>query len=76
MRRVPDPDSPRWTHVCLYLSGKDGRGGGVWMEEFKFLAAYKLKPTVSLSYYYYYYYYYYYCIGYGRIQTKISSNDI
>ena len=46
MRRVPDPDSSRWVHMCLYLSTKDKRGG-VWMEEFKFLAAYRLKPTVS-----------------------------
>ena len=32
--------------MSLYLSTKD-EGGGVWMEDFKFLAAYKLKPTVS-----------------------------
>ena len=46
MRRVPEPDSPRWAHMSLYLSSKDERGG-VWMQDFKFLAAYKLKPTVS-----------------------------
>lgn len=46
MRRVPDPDSKRWEHMSLFLSTKDERGC-VWMEDFKFLAAYKLKPTVS-----------------------------
>ena len=46
MRRVPDPETRRWEHRSLYLSTKDERGG-VWMEDFKFLAAYKLKPTVS-----------------------------
>lgn len=46
MRRVPDPESPRWAHMSLYLSTKDERGGA-WMEDFKFLAAYKLKNTVS-----------------------------
>ena len=48
MRRVPDPDSPRWAHMSLYLSAKDERGG-TWLEDYKFLAAYKLKNTVSSS---------------------------
>jgi hypothetical protein len=49
MRRVPDPESKRWEYMCLYLSTKDERGG-VWMEEFKFLAAYKLKTTDVLEF--------------------------
>jgi hypothetical protein len=49
MRRVPDPESRRWEHMSLYLSTKDERGG-VWMEDFKFLAAYKLKPTDVLEF--------------------------
>jgi hypothetical protein len=48
MRRVPDPDSSQWAHMSLFLSTKDERGG-VWMEDFKFLAAYKLKPTDILE---------------------------
>ena len=47
MRRVPDPDSPRWTHMALYLHSRDPSKLGIWMEDYKFLAAYKLKASVS-----------------------------
>ena len=47
MRRVPDPDSPRWTHMALYLHSRDPAKPGIWMEDYKFLAAYKLKASVS-----------------------------
>ena len=47
MRRVPEPDSPRWAHMSLYLRSKDNEIPGLWMEDYKFLQAYKLKPTVS-----------------------------
>lgn len=46
MRRVPEPDSPRWAHMSLYLRSKDSEIPGLWMEDYKFLQAYKLKPTV------------------------------
>ncbi|XP_019851329.1 PREDICTED: uncharacterized protein LOC100638387 isoform X1 [Amphimedon queenslandica] len=45
MRRVPEPESTRWAHMSLYLRSKDFSAPGVWMEDYKFLAAYKLKPT-------------------------------
>lgn len=45
MRRVPDPDSPRWTHMALYLHSRDPAKPGIWMEDYKFLAAYKLKAS-------------------------------
>ena len=48
MRRVPDPESSRWAHMALYLRPKNSSVAGVWMEDYKFLAAYKLKATVSL----------------------------
>ena len=48
MRRIPDPDSPRWTHMALYLQAREPGTSGIWMEDYKFLAAYKLKATVSL----------------------------
>ena len=47
MRRVPDPESPRWNHMALYLYPRKPSTQGSWMEDYKFLAAYKLKPTVS-----------------------------
>lgn len=47
MRRVPEPESSRWAHMSLYLRTKDSSVPGVWMEDYKFLAAYKLKATVS-----------------------------
>ena len=47
MRRVPEPDSPKWAHMSLYLRSKDSEVPGLWMEDYKFLQAYKLKPTVS-----------------------------
>ena len=46
MRRVPEPESTRWAHMSLYLRSKDFSVPGVWMEDYKFLAAYKLKTTV------------------------------
>ena len=49
MRRVPDPESPRWNHMALYLHSREPSQPGIWMEDYKFLAAYKLKPTVSHS---------------------------
>ena len=49
MRRVPDPESPRWNHMALYLHSREPNQPGIWMEDYKFLAAYKLKPTVSYS---------------------------
>ena len=47
MRRVPDPESNRWAHMALYLRSKSSSMPGMWMEDYKFLAAYKLKATVS-----------------------------
>ena len=49
MRRVPEPDSARWAHMSLYLRSKDNEIPGLWMEDYKFLQAYKLKPTVRLG---------------------------
>jgi hypothetical protein len=45
MRRVPEPESTRWAHMSLYLRSKEFTVPGVWMEDYKFLAAYKLKVT-------------------------------
>ena len=50
MRRVPEPESIRWAHMSLYLRSKDFTVPGIWMEDYKFLAAYKLKTTVSYMY--------------------------
>lgn len=50
MRRVPEPDSNRWAHMSLYLRSKEFTVPGIWMEDYKFLAAYKLKSTVSTIY--------------------------
>ena len=47
MRRVPDPDGARWNHMALYLQPREKEPTGVWMEDFKFLAAYKLRSSVS-----------------------------
>ena len=48
MRRVPDPDSPRWTHMALFLQSRDPSILGRWMDDYRFLAAYKLKASVSV----------------------------
>ena len=46
MRRVPDPGSSNWSHMSLYLTPRDKNDRGIWLEDFKFLSAYKLKSTV------------------------------
>ena len=51
MRRVPDPESPRWNHMALLLHPGGASSPGVWMEDYKFLAAYKLKASVSSEQY-------------------------
>ena len=48
MRRVPDPDSPRWAHMALYLQSREPSTPGRWMEDYSFLAAYKLKASVRV----------------------------
>jgi len=48
MRRVPDPDSPRWTHMALFLQSREPSTPGRWMEDYRFLAAYKLKASVRI----------------------------
>ena len=48
MRRVPDPGSSNWSHMSLYLTPRDKSDRGIWLEDFKFLSAYKLKSTVQL----------------------------
>jgi hypothetical protein len=35
--------------MALYLHSREPNQPGIWMEDYKFLAAYKLKPTVSHS---------------------------
>ena len=35
--------------MALYLQSRDQDVSGVWMEDYKFLAAYKLKATVSVA---------------------------
>ena len=47
MRRVPDPENPRWNHMALLLHPGSPTAPGIWMEDYKFLAAYKLKPSVK-----------------------------
>ena len=47
MRRVPDPGSSNWSHMSLYLTPRDKNDRGIWLEDFKFLSAYKLKSTVQ-----------------------------
>jgi len=46
MRRVPDPENSRWNHMALLLHPGSPTAQGIWMEDYKFLAAYKLKPSV------------------------------
>lgn len=48
MRRVPDPGSSNWSHMSLYLTPRDKNDRGIWLEDFKFLSAYKLKSTVHI----------------------------
>ncbi|XP_064383914.1 uncharacterized protein LOC135332919 isoform X2 [Halichondria panicea] len=49
-RRIPDPDSSRWVHMALYLQSRESDVHGLWMEDYKFLAAYKLKATDVLEF--------------------------
>ena len=49
MRRVPDPESSRWNHMSLLLHPGGASAPGIWMEDYKFLAAYKLKASVRID---------------------------
>ena len=49
MRRIPDPESPQWRHMQLFLCPRNEEEKGVWLDNYKFLATYKVVDTVSAA---------------------------
>ena len=47
-RRIPDPDNPKWRHMQLFMVSRKEADPGIWMDDYKFLASYKLQNEVSL----------------------------
>ena len=46
LRRLPDPTSSQWRNYALFLRGS---GGGLWLEDYKFLSSYKLVEKVRYA---------------------------
>lgn len=49
MRRIPDPESAQWRHMQLFLCPRNEEDRGVWLDNYKFLATYKILDTVSVA---------------------------
>nr|WEL12724.1 ras guanine nucleotide exchange factor K-like [Halisarca dujardinii] len=49
-RRIPNPDSPRWRHMQLFLIRSKPEPLSIWLDDYKFLATYRLTEADILEF--------------------------